>query len=108
MSVLNQVGEKILAEYGKYHGDVRMSPLAEMSIRAETHGLSCSDELFLDFVQMCFEIWPHLLAERGVVPVNRIFQEEGIAPELTTALPRERKQRAKQRVSRGAAGESEF
>ncbi len=80
--VLEQVGKKLLQEYGRlskaeFKGmSVRTNPVIE-------HFFACDDELALDFIEFCFQVYPHPLREEAVEVVNTIFQQETIGYELT-------------------------
>ena len=87
--VLDKVGEKILIEYGKYHGSTGTNPFGGNKHPAVKHAIACPDDLFLDFIELCFRVWPYHLAQISVDPVNRILREERIGYELTAFRERD-------------------
>jgi hypothetical protein len=84
-AMLDEVRELAYAKYG----GLRASPYeaARSSDHpAIEHFTSCSDDVALDFIEMCFStrsLGMGSAAEEAADAVNRIFEEEGIGYELT-------------------------
>ena len=70
-------------EYGGFDGDTRQLAFGGNIHPSLIHAMACSDRRFLDFVEFCFEVWPHELGQAGVEAVNRVFREEAIGFEMT-------------------------
>jgi hypothetical protein len=80
--MLQEVGERILREYGGLlrpgYDAARVSnhPIVE-------HFFSSNEEMALDFIEMCFQVWGHCGQQKGVDAINEVFRDAGIGYELT-------------------------
>lgn len=81
--ILDELTKRIQAEYGGFDGDTRRLAFGGNTHPTVIHAMACSDPRFLDFVEFCFQVWPHQLGQAGVEAVNRVFREEAIGFELT-------------------------
>lgn len=80
--MLQEVGQRILREYGGFNAPgyeaARISnhPVIE-------HFFSSHDEMALDFIEMCFQVWGHCGQQRGVDTINDVLRDAGVGYELT-------------------------
>jgi hypothetical protein len=80
--MLQGVGDKLLVEYGFLRGSgfeaarVNDNPVIQ-------HFFSCDDQMALDFIEACFQVWGNCGRQRGVETINGIFQDAAIGFELT-------------------------
>ncbi len=80
--MLHEVGERILREYG---GLRRSGYIAARSSDHPVveHFMSSDDEMALDFIETCFQVWGNCGRQKGVEALNEILQDAGLGYELT-------------------------
>jgi len=80
--MLKEVGQRLLREYGSLQqsSDVAASRNGDPVLE---HYFCCDDELWLDFVELCFQTRYNCGRQNGVDAINDVFRDAGIGFELT-------------------------
>ncbi|MDB5347768.1 MAG: hypothetical protein JWP89_6145 [Schlesneria sp.] len=78
-TVLRQIQTLLLREYG----ELKTAPGQNFGDPIQSHLIGCQDDMFLDFLELVFQVQGNCCGARGVTELNRIFEEENIGYELT-------------------------
>jgi len=80
--MLQEVGQRILREYGGL-----MRPGYEAARVSDhpviEHFFSSHDEMALDFIEMCFQVWGNCGQQSGVDAINEVLRDASVGYELT-------------------------
>lgn len=80
--VMTQVETQVLERYGEFYRPLSNAACVHND-RLLNHFLCCSNEMALDFIEMCFRTRSGCGRQDGVEAINAIFQDEAIGYELT-------------------------
>lgn len=90
LAMLNDVYNKILREYGKFHQGKESVRCAQgQADIALEHFINSPDEESLDFLEMCFQSWHYRSGDKGVQLVNEILIETNIGYQFTPYIKRD-------------------